>query len=108
MFRISVISNDCGFIEPVLNTVSLHQVKKNSKMSLLEYFLQEFGQLNSEEFLTAQRNFVKSCAAYCIVSYLLQVKLNFYSKLIKYPMVISFYRSKIGTMAIFSLTARAI
>ena len=26
-FRISVISNDCGFIEPVLNTVSLHQVK---------------------------------------------------------------------------------
>ena len=43
-------------------------------MSLLEYFLQEFGQLNSEEFLTAQRNFVKSTAAYCIVSYLLQVK----------------------------------
>ena len=42
-------------------------------MSLLDYFLQEFGQLNSEEFLTAQRNFVKSCAAYCIVSYLLQV-----------------------------------
>jgi len=73
-YKISVISNDCGFIEPVLNTVSLHQVKKNSKMSLLEYFLQEFGQLNSEEFLTAQRNFVKSCAAYCIVSYLLQVK----------------------------------
>ena len=42
-------------------------------MSLLEYFLQEFGALNSEEFLTAQRNFVQSCAAYCIVSYLLQV-----------------------------------
>ena len=42
-FRISVISNDCGFIEPILNTVSLHQIKKNSKMSLLDYFLQEFG-----------------------------------------------------------------
>merc|ERR1719220_3369275 len=73
-YKISVISNDCGFIEPILNTVSLHQIKKNSKMSLLDYFLQEFGQSNSEEFLTAQRNFVKSCAAYCIVSYLLQVK----------------------------------
>jgi len=73
-YKITVISNDCGFIEPILNTVSLHQVKKNSKMSLLDYFLQEFGQSNSEEFLTAQRNFVKSCAAYCIVSYLLQVK----------------------------------
>ena len=42
-------------------------------MSLLDYFLQEFGQINSEEFLTAQRNFVQSCAAYCIVSYLIQV-----------------------------------
>ena len=42
-------------------------------MSLLEYFLQEFGALNSEEFLCAQRNFVQSCAAYCIVSYLIQV-----------------------------------
>lgn len=42
-------------------------------MSLLEYFLAEFGALNSEEFLTAQRNFVESCAAYCIVSYLVQV-----------------------------------
>ena len=104
-------------IEPILNTVSLHQVrkhlpwkindghgyvklivaylctlmfslflksatlnsffcqvKKNSKMSLLEYFLEEFGALNSEEFLTAQRNFVESCAAYCIVSYLVQVR----------------------------------
>ena len=41
-------------------------------MSLLEYFLQEFGALNSEEFLEAQRNFVRSCAAYCVVSYLIQ------------------------------------
>lgn len=73
-YKIQVLSNDCGFIEPILNTVSLHQVKKHSRMSLLDYFLQEFGQINSEEFLTAQRNFVQSCAAYCIVSYLIQVK----------------------------------
>jgi len=73
-YKILVLSNDSGLIEPILNTVSLHQVKKNSKMSLLEYFLQEYGALNCELFLTAQRNFVQSCAAYCIVSYLLQVK----------------------------------
>ena len=42
-------------------------------MSLLEYFMQEFGAVNSEEFLEAQRNFVQSCAAYCVVSYLIQV-----------------------------------
>jgi len=73
-YKILVLSNDSGIIEPILNTVSLHQVKKNSQKTLLEYFLGEFGALNSEEFLCAQRNFVQSCAAYCIVSYLIQVK----------------------------------
>lgn len=73
-YKILVTSADSGLIEPILNTVSLHQVKKHCKMSLLEYFLKEFGSQFSEEFLTAQRNFVKSCAGYCIVSYLIQVK----------------------------------
>lgn len=73
-YKILVLSNDSGLIEPILNTVSLHQVKKNSQKTLLEYFLSEFGALNSEEFLCAQRNFVHSCAAYSIVSYLIQVK----------------------------------
>ncbi|GIY91094.1 phosphatidylinositol 4-kinase beta [Caerostris darwini] len=73
-YRILVTSEDSGMIEPILNTVSLHQVKKHSKMSLLQYFLQEFGGANTEAFLSAQRNFVQSCAAYCLVSYLVQVK----------------------------------
>ncbi|CAL1297193.1 unnamed protein product [Larinioides sclopetarius] len=73
-YRILVTSEDSGMIEPILNTVSLHQIKKHSKMSLLQYFLQEFGGVTSEAFLTAQRNFVQSCAAYCLVSYLVQVK----------------------------------
>ncbi|GFR11369.1 phosphatidylinositol 4-kinase beta [Trichonephila clavata] len=73
-YRILVTSEDSGMIEPILNTVSLHQVKKHSKMSLLQYFLQEFGGATTEAFLSAQRNFVQSCAAYCLVSYLVQVK----------------------------------
>lgn len=73
-YRIVVLSADSGLIEPVVNTVSLHQIKKNSRMSLKQYFLQEFGDVNSEAFMTAQRNFVQSCAAYCLVCYLLQVK----------------------------------
>lgn len=73
-YRILVLSNDSGLIEPILNTVSVHQVKKNSRMALREYFLQEFGDANSEAFLSAQRKFVESCAAYCVVSYLIQVK----------------------------------
>lgn len=73
-YKILVTSAESGLIEPILNTVSLHQIKKHSKLSILEYFIKEFGPLTSEQFLTAQRNFVQSCAAYCIVSYLIQVK----------------------------------
>lgn len=43
-------------------------------MSLKDYFIKEHGNVNSEEFLNAQRNFVQSCAAYCLVCYLMQVK----------------------------------
>lgn len=73
-YRIVVTATDSGMIEPIVNAVSLHQIKKHSKMSLLEYFIHEFGPTNSEQFLTAQKNFVQSCAGYCIVCYLLQVK----------------------------------
>uniref|UniRef100_A0A8C2CAU7 Phosphatidylinositol 4-kinase beta n=1 Tax=Cyprinus carpio TaxID=7962 RepID=A0A8C2CAU7_CYPCA len=73
-YKILVISSDSGMIEPVVNAVSIHQVKKQSQLSLLHYFRQEHGNYNTEEFLTAQRNFVQSCAGYCLICYLLQVK----------------------------------
>ncbi|KAM6967967.1 phosphatidylinositol 4-kinase beta isoform 2-T2 [Aplochiton taeniatus] len=73
-YKILVISSDSGMIEPVVNAVSIHQVKKQSQLSLLEYFLQEHGSPTTEAFLTAQRNFVRSCAGYCLICYLLQVK----------------------------------
>ena len=76
-YKILVTSAEAGLIEPILNTVSLHQVKKHCRMSLLEYFVQEFGPQSSEEFLNAQKNFVRSCAGYSIVSYLIQVKDRF-------------------------------
>jgi hypothetical protein len=73
-YKILVTSAESGLIEAILNSVSLHQIKKHCKLSIIEYFIKEFGSQTSEEFLTAQRNFVQSCAAYCIVSYLVQVK----------------------------------
>ena len=50
------------------------QVRKQSQLSLLDYFLQEHGSYTTEAFLTAQRNFVQSCAGYSLICYLLQVK----------------------------------
>ncbi|XP_067094651.1 phosphatidylinositol 4-kinase beta isoform X2 [Osmerus mordax] len=73
-YKILVISCDSGMIEPVVNAVSIHQVKKQSQLSLMDYFLQEHGSPTTEAFLTAQRNFVQSCAGYCLICYLLQVK----------------------------------
>lgn len=73
-YKIVSLSNDSGFIEPILNTVSLHQIKKNSNKSLRDYFIDEYGEPETIEFKAAQRNFMQSCAAYCLISYLLQVK----------------------------------
>ncbi|XP_017057965.1 pneumococcal serine-rich repeat protein [Drosophila ficusphila] len=73
-YKIVCLSNDSGLIEPILNTVSLHQIKKNSNKSLRDYFIDEYGTPTGETFRRAQKNFVQSCAAYCLISYLLQVK----------------------------------
>lgn len=73
-YKIICLSNDSGLIEPILNTVSLHQIKKNSNKSLKDYFIDEYGDPETDEFKSAQRNFMQSCAAYCLISYLLQVK----------------------------------
>lgn len=73
-YKIVVLSNDSGLIEPILNTVSLHQIKKNSNKSLRDYFIDEYGSIETESFKLAQYNFMQSCASYCLISYLLQVK----------------------------------
>lgn len=73
-YKILCLSNDSGLIEPILNTVSLHQVKKQCQLTLYQYFEREFGPSMSEAFIIAQRNFIQSCAAYCLVCYLIQVK----------------------------------
>ena len=62
------------FLDSV-NVVSLRaQVKKQSQLSRMDYFLQEHGSPTTEAFLTAQRNFVQSFAGYSLICYLLQVK----------------------------------
>ena len=38
------------------------------------FILQEFGDTDSELFLSAQKNFVESCAAYCLLCYFIQIK----------------------------------
>lgn len=70
-YKILCLSNDAGLIEPVLNTISLHQIKKQSKNSLSMYFEEEF---KEDALIKARQNFIESCAAYSLVCYLIQVK----------------------------------
>ena len=74
-YTVLVAGGEGGIIEPICNAISLHQIKKQNKSgSLLDYFRREFGATNSERFLTAQKNFVHSCAAYCLICYFIRVK----------------------------------
>ncbi len=74
-YNLLVIGSEGGLIEPIVNAISLHQIKKQKHgRSLLQYFMDDFGALNSEKFLTAQKNFVESCAAYSLICYFTQVK----------------------------------
>lgn len=73
-YEILCLGRDTGLIQPVLNSVSLHQIKKQSGKSLRAWLQLEHGAPTSEGFLRAQRNFVESVAAYALASYLLQLK----------------------------------
>ena len=65
---------DSGLIEPILNAPSIHQIKKMEPGGLKSYFEKEFGGKTSEGGIEAMMNFVRSCAGYSLVCYLLQVK----------------------------------
>ncbi|XP_045447060.1 phosphatidylinositol 4-kinase beta [Melitaea cinxia] len=73
-YEILCLDRESGLIQPVLNSVSLHQIKKQSGKSLRAWLELEHGPPTSEGFLRAQRNFVQSAAAYALTSYLLQLK----------------------------------
>lgn len=73
-YQILCLDRESGLIQPVLNSVSLHQIKKQSGKSLRAWLELEHGPPNSEGFLRAQNNFVESAAAYALTSYLLQLK----------------------------------
>lgn len=63
-----------GIIEVVPNSNSRDQIGKAFEIDLYDYFLKKYGNESSKEFMAARLNFIKSLAAYSIVSFILQIK----------------------------------
>ncbi|KAF9195327.1 Phosphatidylinositol 4-kinase pik1alpha (PI4-kinase)(PtdIns-4-kinase) [Haplosporangium sp. Z 767] len=82
--RILVTSDNSGLIETVRNTISVHSIKKDAYarrlnevgvvFTLYDYFQQKFGDPASEKFIKAQDNFMRSLAAYSVITYVLQIR----------------------------------
>lgn len=60
-----------GIIEVVPNSNSRDQIGKAFEIDLYEYFLKKYGNESSKEFMMARENFIKSLAAYSVVSFIL-------------------------------------
>lgn len=73
-FEVLVTSNRTALIEVIPDCLSIHTVKARSGCTSLRQFFCDKFVFGSPEFHKAQRNFVESMAAYCIVTYLLQMK----------------------------------
>ena len=76
-YEVVVTSTNSGLIEMIPNTISIDGLKKEfanipsfGVKSLNEIFTIVF----ADHLEEAQLNFIESCAAYCVVSYLLQIK----------------------------------
>jgi len=63
-----------GIIEVVPNSHSRDQLGKAFEINLHEYFLKKYGSESTSEFKTARYNFIRSLAAYAVVSFILQIK----------------------------------
>eukprot|EP01069_Polyplicarium_translucidae_P012340 Polyplicarium_translucidae@DN509_c0_g1_i1.p1 len=63
-----------GVIECVPNTMSRHQLGNLLDCSLSTYFEQKFGPPHTPRYQEAQWNFLRSLAAYSVVSFVLQIK----------------------------------
>jgi len=73
-YRIVSTGPAAGFVETLPNTMSIDAIKKTDNFESLPQFFQHLYGGSSARLLTAKKNFVKSLAAYSLVSYILSIK----------------------------------
>lgn len=73
-YRVTATAPGCGIIDVLPNSISRDMLGREAVNGLYEYFITQFGPETSVEFQRARNNFVKSLAAYSIITYLLAIK----------------------------------
>ncbi|ORX34569.1 kinase-like domain-containing protein [Kockovaella imperatae] len=85
-FRILITGETSGLVETITDAVSIHSIKKGEyarriaeggaigHASLMDHFVNTYGDRDTGRFARAQRNFIKSLAGYSVVTFLLQIK----------------------------------
>ncbi len=73
-YRVTATAPGCGVIDVLPNTISRDMLGREAVNGLYDYFVSRYGGEDSVRFQEARSNFVKSMAAYSVISYLLQFK----------------------------------
>ncbi|KAL8906073.1 MAG: hypothetical protein Q9207_002257 [Kuettlingeria erythrocarpa] len=73
-YRVTATAPGCGVIDVLPNSISRDMLGREAVNGLYDYFVTKYGAENSIRFQEARSSFVKSMAAYSVISYLLQFK----------------------------------
>jgi phosphatidylinositol 4-kinase len=73
-YRVTATAPGCGVIDVLPNSISRDMLGREAVNGLYDYFTSKYGGEDSVRFQEARNNFVKSMAAYSLISYLLQFK----------------------------------
>ncbi|KAI0136411.1 phosphatidylinositol 3 [Xylariales sp. AK1849] len=73
-YRVTATAPGCGVIDVLPNSISRDMLGREAVNGLYDYFVSKYGNEDSLRFQVARNNFVKSMAAYSIISFLLQFK----------------------------------
>ncbi|KAF5098131.1 hypothetical protein D0Z00_002148 [Geotrichum galactomycetum] len=73
-YRVTATAPGCGVIDVLPNSISRDMLGREAVNGLYEYYTTKHGGEDSIQFQRARNNFVKSLAAYSVISYLIQFK----------------------------------
>src|SRR3954464_2147786 len=73
-YRVDCAAPGCGVIDVLPNSISRDMIGRENVNGLFDYFISKYGSEESIRFQEARSNFVKSMAAYSVISFLLQFK----------------------------------